>query len=58
MTERNARINNNPPAIVPSTGLDFQIKRTKLFVPVVTLSKKKKNDKKLSEQLKSGFKKL
>ena len=33
----------------------FQITGTKLYVPVVTLSKKK-NDKKLSQQLKSGFK--
>ena len=41
---------NNPP-----TGLEFQIKDTKLFVPVVTLSKE--NDIKLLEKLKSGFKK-
>ena len=40
---------NNPP-----TGLEFQIKDTKLYVPVVTLSKE--NDQKLLEQLKSGFK--
>ena len=40
---------NNPP-----TGLEFQIKDTKLYVPVVTLSKE--NDIKLLEQLKSGFK--
>ena len=40
---------NNPP-----TGLGFQIKKTKLHVPVVTLSKE--NVKKLLEQLKSGFK--
>ena len=40
---------NNPP-----TGLEFQITDTKLYVPVVTLSKE--NDKKLLEQLKSGFK--
>ena len=32
----------------------FQITDTKLYVPVVTLSKE--NDIKLSEQLKSGFK--
>ena len=36
------------------TELEFQITDTKLFVPVVTLSKE--NDKKLLEQLKSGFK--
>ena len=41
---------NNPP-----TGLEFQIKDTKLYVPVVTLSKE--NDIKLLEKLKLGFKK-
>ena len=41
---------NNPP-----TGLEFQIKDTKLYVPVVTLSKE--NNIKLSAKLKSGFKK-
>ena len=40
---------NNPP-----TGLEFQITGTKLYVPVVTLSKE--NDIKLLEKLKSGFK--
>ena len=40
---------NNPPS-----GLEFQITDTKLYVPVVTLSKE--NDIKLLEQLKSGFK--
>ena len=40
---------NNPP-----TGLEFQIKDTKLYVPVVTLPKE--NDIKLLEQLKLGFK--
>ena len=40
---------NNPP-----TGLEFQIKTQKLYVPVITLSKE--NDIKLLEQLKSGFK--
>ena len=43
MTARNAGNNNNRPAIVPPTGLEFQIKDTKLYVPVVTLSKE--NDK-------------
>ena len=38
----------------PPTGLEFQIKDTKLYVPVVTLSKE--NDIKLLEKLKSGFK--
>ena len=52
MTRRNAQGNN--PAIVAPTGLEFQITDTKLYVPVVTLSKE--NDIKLSEKLKSGFK--
>ena len=39
---------NNPP-----TGLEFQITDTKLYVPVVTLSKE--NDIKLLEKLKSGL---
>ena len=36
------------------TGLEFQITDTKLYIPVFTLSKE--NDKKLLEQLTSGFK--
>ena len=54
MTVRDARNNNGPPAIVAPTELEFQIKGTKLYVPVVTLSKE--NDIKILEQLKSGFK--
>ena len=54
MTVRAAGNNNDPTAIVAPTGLEFQITDTKLYVPVVTLSTK--NDKKLLEQLKSGFK--
>ena len=42
-------------AIVAPTGLEFQITVTKLYVPVVTLSKE--NNIKLLEKLKSGFKK-
>ena len=38
----------------PLTGLEFQMTDTKLYVPVVTLSDE--NDKKLLEQLISGFK--
>ena len=53
MTVRAAQGDN--PAIVAPTGLEFQITDTKLYVPVVTLSKE--NDIKLLEQLKSGFKK-
>ena len=55
MTVRAAGNNDDPPAIVSPTGLDFQIKDTKLYVPVATFSKE--NDKKLLEQLKSGFRK-
>ena len=51
MTAGNAGNNNDPPAII---RLEFQIKDTKLYVPVVTLSKKK--DIKFFEQLKLGFK--
>ena len=39
MTRRNAQGNN--PAIVPAAGLEFKITDTKLYVPVVSLSKKK-----------------
>ena len=42
------------PNIVAPTGLEFKITDTKLYVPVVTLSKE--NDIKLLEQLKTGFK--
>ena len=52
MTVRAAQGGN--PAIVAPTGLEFQITDTKLYVPVVTLSKE--NEIKLLEQLKSGFK--
>ena len=55
MTVRAAGNNNDSPAIVAPTGLEFQIKDTKLYVPVVTLSKE--NDIKPLEKLKSGFKK-
>ena len=53
MTRRNAQGDN--PAIVPPRGLEFKITDTKLFVPVVKISKE--NGIKLLEQLKSGFKK-
>ena len=52
MVRRNTQDDN--PAIVTSTELEFKITDTKLYVPVVTLSKE--NDMKLLEQLKSGFK--
>ena len=55
MTARAAGNNNDPPATIAPTGLEFQITEiAKLHVPVVTLSKE--NAKKLLEQLKSGFK--
>ena len=53
MTRRNAQADT--PAIVPPTGLEFKIADTKLYVPVVTLSKE--NEIKLFKKLKSGFKK-
>ena len=55
MTTRDAGNNNDPPAIVVPSGATFKITDTKLYVPVVTLSKE--NDIKLLEQLKTGFKK-
>ena len=42
------------PAIVAPSGATFKITDTKLYVPVVTLSKE--NDTKLLQQLKTGFK--
>ena len=42
------------PAIIAPAGLEFELKETKLYVPVVTLSKE--NNTKLLEQLKSVFK--
>ena len=41
------------PAIVAPTKLELKITDTKLYVPIVTLSKE--NDIKLLEQLKTGF---
>ena len=54
MTEKDTENNDDPPAIVAPTKLEFQITGRKLYVPVVTLSTE--NDKKLLEQSKSGFK--
>ena len=54
MTVRAAGNNDNPPAMVAPTKLEFQITDTKLYVPVVTLSSK--DDNNFSEQLKSVFK--
>ena len=54
MTEKSAENNNDPPETVVPIGLEFQIKDTKLYVPVVTLLKE--NDNKRLEQLKSEFK--
>ena len=42
------------PSIVPPSGATFKITDTKLYVPVVTLSKQ--NDTKLLEKLKLGLK--
>ena len=52
MTVRDAQ--NNNPAIIAPTALEFKITDTKLYVPLVSLSKE--NDIKLLEQLKTGFK--
>ena len=52
MTVRGAQGGN--PAIVAPTGIEFEVTDTKLYVPVVSLSKE--NNIKLLEQLKSGFK--
>ena len=53
MTRRNPQGDN--PSIVPPRGLEFKITDTKLYVPVVFLSKE--NDTKPLEQLRSGLKK-
>ena len=53
ITVRAVGNNNDPPAIVAPTGLEFKITDKKLYVPVVNLSKE--DDIKLLEQLKSGF---
>ena len=52
MTRRNTQGDNL--AIAPPRGLEFKITDTKLYAPVVTLSKE--NDEKRLDQLKSGFK--
>ena len=52
MTIKDAEGDN--PAIVAPSGAKLKITDTKLYDPVVTLSKE--NDKKLLEQLKTGFK--
>ena len=50
MTVRAAGNNNDPPGIVAQTGLEFQIADTKLYIPVVILSKE--NDKKTFKTIK------
>ena len=52
MTARATQGNN--PTVVAPLELEFKITDTKLYVPVVTLSKE--NDIKLLELLKTGFK--
>ena len=54
MTVTAAGYNNILSVIVAPTGLEFQIKGSKLYVTVVTLSTE--NEKKRLEQLKTGFK--
>ena len=53
MTTKDA-VGNYPPILAPVT-LTFEITDTKLYVPIVTLSKE--NNARLLEQLKLGFKK-
>ena len=50
ITVRAAGNNNDPPAVVAPTGLEFQITDTKLYVPVVTLSEE--NNSKASRTIK------
>ena len=52
MTTRDAE--DDDPVIVAPSGTTFKITETKLYVPVVTLSKE--NDKKLLEQFKKNYK--
>ena len=52
MTARPAQGGNS--AIVAPTGFEFKITDTKLYVPVISLSKE--NDTIILEQLKTGFK--
>ena len=54
LADKTVRDAEGNPAIIAPTGLEFKITDTKLYVPVVSLSKE--NDIKLLEQLKSGFK--
>ena len=51
---KNCLLANLIPAITAQAGLEFQITDAKLYAPVTTLSKE--NGKRLSEQLKSEFK--
>ena len=51
LADMTVRAQGDNPAIVAPTGLEFQITDTKLYIPVVTLSKE--NDTKILEQLKS-----
>ena len=51
---KNCLLANMIPAITAPAGLVFQITDAKLYAPVTTLSKE--NEKRLSEQLKSEFK--
>ena len=56
MIVRDTENENDSPAFVAPTGLEFKIKDTKLYITVVTVSPE--NYKKLLEQLKSGFKRI
>ena len=54
MTTKDAEDDDS--AIVAPSGAKYEIADTKLYVPVVTLSKE--NDRKLLDQLKTGFKRI
>ena len=49
MTVRDAGINNDPPAIIASTGLEFKITDTKMYVPVATFHLSTENNKRIKE---------
>ena len=54
MARRAAEAHRNPPATEAPTNATLAITDSKLYVPVLTLSTK--DDNKLLEQLKAGFK--
>ena len=49
MTVRDAGINNDPPAIIASTGLEFKITDAKMYVPVATFHLSTENNNRIKE---------